>query len=202
MLCLSDLDSPVFCGMNQKRSRGLQDIMETAQVVLWVTSGAKSGEDPDANITLGLSSTLRAERMDLRLQFLDVDRPSSLNPDLLAKMLLRLAPQDPSETDELLWNQEPELALKDGAIYIPRVLSLDTVNSRSAARIRQVTQTAKVDSESTAVVLNDRQGALNCRPFRSVVLLEMRYTCESRLLRFERCLSTSTSRHLYALVAT
>ncbi|KAL3957170.1 hypothetical protein ACCO45_007748 [Purpureocillium lilacinum] len=159
VLCLSDLDSPVFRGMNQKRFRGLQDIMETAQVVLWVTSGAKSGEDPDANITLGLSSTLRAERMDLRLQFLDVDRPSSLNPDLLAKMLLRLALQDPSETDELLWNQEPELALKDGAIYIPRVLSLDTVNSRSAARIRQVTQTAKVDSESTAVVLEDRQGA-------------------------------------------
>ena len=67
VLCLSDLISPVFRNMNQKRFKGLQDIMETAEVVLWVISGAKSGKDPDANIILGLSSTLRAECMDLRL---------------------------------------------------------------------------------------------------------------------------------------
>ncbi|KAL4779878.1 hypothetical protein BJX76DRAFT_65867 [Aspergillus varians] len=100
--------------MNPKRFRGLQDVVETAEVVLWVTSGAKSGRNPDANITLGMSSTLRAERMDLRLQFLDVDDPSSIDPSMLAKMLLSLAFLDPSKTDKLLWAQEPELALKGG----------------------------------------------------------------------------------------
>ena len=159
VLCLSDLDSPVFRDMNQKRFKGLQNIMETALVVLWVTSGAKSGKDPDANVTLGLSSTLRAERMDLRLQFLDVDDPSSVDPSLLAKMLLRLAFLDPSKTDEILWTEEPEVALKQGAIYIPRVLSLDTVNRRSAARLKQVTQATSLESKDTAVVLNERNGA-------------------------------------------
>jgi acyl transferase domain-containing protein/NAD(P)-dependent dehydrogenase (short-subunit alcohol dehydrogenase family)/phospholipid N-methyltransferase len=158
VLCLSDLDSPVFRDMNQKRFRGLQDVMETAEVVLWVTSGAKSGKDPDANITLGLSSTLRAERMDLRLQLLDVDDLSSINPSMLAKMLLRLAFLDPSKTDEVLWIQEPELALKEGALYIPRVLPLDTLNRRSAARVRQVTQAASIRSKDTAVVLDKREG--------------------------------------------
>ncbi|KAJ4293295.1 Polyketide synthase 19 [Kalmusia sp. IMI 367209] len=159
VLSLSDLDSPVFRNMTETRFKGLQQVMGTAEVVLWVTSGAKSGKDPDANITVGLSSTLRAERMDLRLQFLDVDDPSSLEPSLLAEMLLRLAFIDSSKNDELLWTQEPELALQDGALYIPRVLPLDTLNRRSAARIRQVTQPTNLSSKDTAVVLDERQGA-------------------------------------------
>ncbi|KAH7370426.1 hypothetical protein BKA65DRAFT_387250 [Rhexocercosporidium sp. MPI-PUGE-AT-0058] len=159
VLCLSDLDSPVFCDMNQKRFRGLQAVMETAEAVLWVTTGAKSGKNPEANITVGLSSTLRAERVDLRLQFLDIDDPSSVDPSMLAKMLLRLAFLDPSKIDDLLWAQEPELALKDGAFYIPRVLSLDTVNRRSTARLRQITQATSLKSIDTAVLLAESQGA-------------------------------------------
>ncbi|KAI0476063.1 hypothetical protein GGR56DRAFT_674565 [Xylariaceae sp. FL0804] len=159
VLCLNDLECPVFRDMNESGFRGLQDVMETANVVLWVTSGAKSGEDPDANITLGLSSTLRAERMDLRLQFLDVDDPSSIDPSMLVKMLFRLAFFDPANSDELLWTQEPELALKDGALYVPRVLPLDTVNRRSAARFRHVTQEVALGSKDTSVVLGERHGA-------------------------------------------
>ena len=189
VLCLGDLDSPVFRDMNQKRFRGLQDVMETAEVLLWVTSGAKSGKDPDANITLGLSSTLRAERMDLRLQFLDVDDPSSVDPSMLAKMLLRLAFLDPSKTDELLWTQEPELALKEGALYIPRVLSLDTVNRRSAARLRQVTLATSLGSKDTAVVLDERQGAfeLQAVPLGGARGDEMRLQVTASSLRTLTC---------------
>jgi SAM-dependent methyltransferase/NAD(P)-dependent dehydrogenase (short-subunit alcohol dehydrogenase family) len=160
VLCLCDLNQPVFRAMNETRFRGLQDIMETAEVLLWVTSGARSGEDPDANITLGLSSTLRAERMDLRLQFIDVDDPSSVDPYMVAKMLLRVAFLDPSTNDELLWTQEPELALRRGAFYIPRVVALDTVNRRTTARLRQVTQTTSIDSTNETVVINDCYGKL------------------------------------------
>ncbi|KAL7945270.1 hypothetical protein V8C42DRAFT_357727 [Trichoderma barbatum] len=159
VLSIADLDSPVFRGMNPKRFRGLQDIMEKAEVVLWVTSGAKAGKDPYANATLGLSSTLRAERMDLRLQFLDLDDQSSVDPSFLAKMLLRLAYIDPSKTEELLWTQEPELALRKGALYIPRYLPLETINRRSAARTRQVTQVTSLGSKDTDVVIDQNQGA-------------------------------------------
>ncbi|KAJ5919847.1 hybrid NRPS/PKS enzyme [Penicillium verhagenii] len=177
VLCLADLENPVFRDMNEKRFRGLQDVMETAEVVLWVTSGANSGRDPDANVTVGLSSTLRAERMDLRLQFLDVDDPSSIDPSLLAKMLLRLAFLDPSKTEEMLWTQEPGLWLKENnALYIPRVLSLDTVNRRSAARHRQITQATSFVSNDTALVLNKRQGVfeLEAAPLGNVLGDEVR----------------------------
>lgn len=161
VLSLADLDSPVFRNMNQRRFRGLQDIMGTAEVVLWVTSGAKSGQDPDSNITPGLSSTLRAERMDLRLQFLDIDDPSSVDPSMLANLLLRLAFVDDSKADELLWTQEPELALKDVTLYIPRVKSLDTVNRRSTARFRQVRQETNLASKNMAVEISEDQGVFN-----------------------------------------
>ncbi|KAH7127284.1 hypothetical protein EDB81DRAFT_907428 [Dactylonectria macrodidyma] len=161
VLCLSDLDSPVFRDMDQARFKGLQDVIQTAGVVLWVTSGARSGKNPEANMTVGMGSTLLAERSDLGLQFLDVDDPTSVDPSLLAKLLLRLAfiDQYQSKADKLLWPQEPELALEDGAFYIPRVMSLGTVNHRSAARQRQVTQTVTLSSTDTAVVLGERQGA-------------------------------------------
>jgi SAM-dependent methyltransferase/NADP-dependent 3-hydroxy acid dehydrogenase YdfG len=158
VLSLADLDCPVFRDMNSKRFKGLQDIMESADVVLWVTSGAKSGKDPDANSILGLSSTLRAERMDLRLQFLDVDDQSSVEPSFLAKMLLRLAFIDQSKTEELLWTQEPELALRKGALYIPRVFSLDAINRRSAARLRQITQETSLAFKDTAVIIDQNGG--------------------------------------------
>lgn len=161
VLCVEDLDTPVFRNMTQKRFRGLQEVMETAGVVLWVTSGARSGKHPDANITLGLSSTLRAERMDLRLQFLDVDDPPSVDPFMLANMLLRLILLDPSSktAEGLLWTQEPELALKDGALYIPRVLPIDTLNRRSAAILRQTARETSLRSKDTAAVLDERRGA-------------------------------------------
>ncbi|KAK0123298.1 Polyketide synthase 19 [Cadophora gregata f. sp. sojae] len=159
VLCLADLDSPVFHDMKPERFKGLQNVMETAEVVLWVTSGASSGKNPDNNVTVGLSSTLRAERMDLRLQFLDVDDPESIDPSVIAKMLLRLIFLDVSNNDELLWTQEPELALKEGALYIPRVLPLDVINRRSVARLRQVMRTTSLRSRDTAVVLDNGQGA-------------------------------------------
>jgi acyl transferase domain-containing protein/SAM-dependent methyltransferase/NADP-dependent 3-hydroxy acid dehydrogenase YdfG len=172
VLCLAELNHPVFQndeGDMAKRFRGLQDLMSTAGSVLWVTAGARSGRDPRANMVVGMGSTLRAERgSSLRLQFLDVDEPSALlessvgGPALLAKLLVRLAIFDPVNADDVLWTQEPELAMgKDGALYIPRVLALDAPNRRNAARRRKVTQQIALPSQSqgAAVVLERGQEA-------------------------------------------
>lgn len=172
VLCLTELDHPVFQndeGDMAKRFRGLQDLTSTAGSILWVTAGARSGRDPRANMVVGMGSTLRAERgSSLRLQFLDVDEPSALlessveGPALLAKLLLRLAIFDPANADDLLWTQEPELALgKNGALYIPRVLALDAPNRRNAARRSRVTQQVALPSQSqgAAVVLERGQEA-------------------------------------------
>lgn len=159
VLCLSDVDGPIFHDMNEERFKGLQNIIQNADVVLWVTLGATSGKNPEACVTVGLGRTALVERSDLRLQFLDVDELSAVDPSMLATLFLRLGCIGESRWDDVQWTHEPELSLRDGAIYIPRVLSLDTVNHRTAARNRQVSQETKLDRTDAAVVLSE-QGTL------------------------------------------
>ncbi|KAL9086280.1 MAG: hypothetical protein Q9165_007195 [Trypethelium subeluteriae] len=160
VLCLCDLDSPVFGGMTEARFQAMQTVFRNASVVLWVTSGAASGKNPLANVTVGLGRTLLAERSDLRLQFLDVDEPASLEPPMLATLFLRLTCANQSNSDNILWTHEPQLALRDGALYIPRVLPQDTINRRSTARNRQVTQMTSLRLPDTVVEVTERDGAL------------------------------------------
>ncbi|KAF2122763.1 hypothetical protein BDV96DRAFT_561328 [Lophiotrema nucula] len=163
VLCLCDLDCPVFGAMTQARFEAVQTVFRDASVVLWVTSGATSGKNPLANVTVGLGRTLLAERSDLRLQFLDVDEPASLEPSMLVTLFLRLTCMNQSNSEEVLWTHEPQLALRDGALYIPRVLALDTINRRSTARNRQVTQLTSLELPDTAVEITERHGALELR---------------------------------------
>jgi NAD(P)-dependent dehydrogenase (short-subunit alcohol dehydrogenase family) len=149
----------VFRDMDQDKFRGLQNVLDAAQSLLWVTSGAQSGQNPDANIAVGLSSTIMAERMDLRLQFFDVDNPLSVNGSMLANMLVRLAILDPTKAEDLLWNQEPELALRNGVVYVPRVQALENINFRSVARRKQVTQPVSLGSKDKIVMIKEDQGA-------------------------------------------
>jgi len=69
---------------------------------MWATSGANSGKTPESNIVLGIGSTLRGEHEDLKLQFLDVDNPVSVDPSILATLLLRLAFVEKNGSEELL----------------------------------------------------------------------------------------------------
>ncbi|KAH7014517.1 uncharacterized protein B0I36DRAFT_299443 [Microdochium trichocladiopsis] len=219
VLCLAELDCPVFSQTGAaddqegddavvvaQRFRGLQQLMATAGSVLWVTTGARSGRDPCANMVVGMGSTLRAERgSSLRLQFLDVEKPSVLlesssssslshgGPALLTTMLLRLAIFDPAKSrEDVLWTQEPELGLSEaGALYIPRVLALDGPNQRNAARRRRVTQQVVLPSPSSpspspspgpAVVLERGQEAASwelktAEPLQVIASSLQRFTC-------------------------
>ncbi|KAB5530404.1 hypothetical protein GE09DRAFT_1252605 [Coniochaeta sp. 2T2.1] len=156
VLCLCDLDSPIFCDMSEPRFKGLQSVMHNADVVLWVTYGSTSGKKPEAAVTVGLGRTALVERSDLRLQFLDVDDLGAVDPSMLATFFLRLACIGQSRWDNVQWTHEPEIALRDGALYIPRVLSLEAVNRRTSARNRQVSQAVAIASTDTALTLSDR----------------------------------------------
>jgi acyl transferase domain-containing protein/nucleoside-diphosphate-sugar epimerase/SAM-dependent methyltransferase/NAD(P)-dependent dehydrogenase (short-subunit alcohol dehydrogenase family) len=156
VLCLCDLDSPVFGEMTAARFEAMQALFRNASAVLWVTSGAASGKSPLANVTVGLGRTLLAELRDLRLQFLDVDEPTSLEPSLLATLLLRITGMNQPSPSEILWTHEPHLALRDGAIYIPRVMPLDSINHQTTAKNLQVTQLTDPALPDTAVAATEQ----------------------------------------------
>ncbi|KAL4986626.1 hypothetical protein BDW68DRAFT_178643 [Aspergillus falconensis] len=118
VLCLCDLDSPVSGEMTVAGFEAMQTIFRNASAVLWATSEAASGKSPLANVTVGLGRTLLAELSDLRLQFLDVDERTSLEPSLLASLLLRLTGMNQPNPSEILWTHEPHLALRDGATSV------------------------------------------------------------------------------------
>lgn len=154
VLCLCDLDSPVFGEMTEARFQAMQSVFCNASAVLWVTSGATSGKIPLANVTVGLGRTLLAEHSELRLQFLDVDDPGSLEPSMLATLLLRLTAGmvDRSLPSDYLWTHEPLLAVKDGALYIPRVLPLEDITLQSTVEKGQITEFADDESRPDSAV--------------------------------------------------
>ena len=156
VLCLCDLESPVFGDMTEARFEAIQTLFRNASAVLWVTSGAASGKNPLASGTVGLGRTLLAERPDLRLQFLDVDESKTLEPSLLATLLLRLTDGNQFDPDEILWTHEPHLAIRDGALYIPRVLPLDNINQQSTAKNQQVTQTTDIALPDAAAEVTEQ----------------------------------------------
>ncbi|KAH9865982.1 hypothetical protein J1614_008546 [Plenodomus biglobosus] len=156
VLCLCDLDGPVFGEMTETRFEAMQTVFRNASTILWVTSGAASGKSPLCNVTVGLGRTLLAERSDLQLQFLDVDEPTSLEPSLLATLLLRLTGMEQPNPSEMLLTHEPHLALRDGAFYIPRILPLDSLNRQSPAMNSQVSPFTDVALPDPAVKVTEK----------------------------------------------
>ena len=159
VLSLSDLESPVFGQMTEAKFDAIRTIFSNASVVLWVTTGAATGKSPMANITVGLGRTLLAERSELRLQFLDVDDTTSLEPSLLAKLLLKLTTPTQSDPSDILWSHEPHLQLKDGALYIPRVLPLDSINyaAKETAVERVTEHTNDQNTAADAAVVEQKR---------------------------------------------
>ncbi|KAF1838971.1 hypothetical protein BDW02DRAFT_487984 [Decorospora gaudefroyi] len=160
VLLLSDLDGAIFDKMDEKRFAGLQEIVKNAGAILWVSSGATTGANAKATMAVGWGRSVRAERPDLKLQFMDVERPEAIHPAVLAKHFIQLICQDRPEFEEVLWTCEPELRLLDGALYIPRVRPLDELNRISNARTNDVTLSAVVQDTQTQTVIVDGRGVL------------------------------------------
>ena len=120
VLCLTDLDSPVFDGINEQRYRGLQQIVQNAKATLWVVSGAES--DPFVNMSVGWARSVWLENPEMKFQLVDIDECEAIDPKVIATALLRLVCLGIPEAADVLWSTEPEVVLRDGALYIPRIL--------------------------------------------------------------------------------
>lgn len=150
---LADLDEPMFSSLTGKGLDGLKALYERSRAVLWVTQGSRA-DNPSHNQSLGFGRSMLVEMAHVRSQFLDLDR--SLGPSTLkaiAEQLLRFAVFDESEAQHLqeriVWSTEPELALEDGLLRIPRIKPSQEQNDRYNAARRVLTK--QVDLKHTAV---------------------------------------------------
>ncbi|KAK6826221.1 Hybrid NRPS/PKS enzyme [Apiospora arundinis] len=157
VLCLADIDEPVFKSLTSSKLQGLQKIFEKSTNVLWVTRGARAG-DPYARMVVGLGRTVVLEMLHLRLQFLDLDYDVTFNPSAVAEALLRLEVvgtwgQDGQNVALPLQRSiEPEIHLTGtGKYLVPRFRLNQDQNDRYKAARRPVM--GLVDTEESSIEL-------------------------------------------------
>nr|ALQ32784.1 putative polyketide synthase [Fusarium babinda] len=163
VLNLCDLDTPVFHEMNEPRFKGLQEVMRQAGIVLWVTEGARLGVKPENTMVLGWGRSARLERNTMKLQVLDLEQQvHTVDPGIILKLLLNLASTDSDDQDMLL-TLEPELVLRDNALYIPRVWPIDELNDLADTRYKDVN--VEVSSTDRFIMLDERGKLAIERPY-------------------------------------
>ena len=133
VLSLADLDEPVFKNLTEDRLEALRSIFDRSRNVLWLTKGART-DDPFATMMVGFGRTVVVEMPNVRLQLLDLESSQELEAKIVAETLLRLQATEAWDSDEsrkkLLWSTEPELALENGKLMVPRVLPSKDRNDR------------------------------------------------------------------------
>ncbi|KAH6869498.1 polyketide synthetase [Thelonectria olida] len=143
ILCLEDLDEPVFKRISERTLEGMKRLFETQRTILWVTQGCRSA-DPYMNMSVGLGRTLILENPDLVLQFLDLETGAEPNSRQILEALLRLRQSDRWEKegkfDDVLWTNEHELAYDDEELTLSRVHLARPLNDRFNASKRTVLQ--------------------------------------------------------------
>ncbi|CZR58354.1 related to polyketide synthase [Phialocephala subalpina] len=133
VLSLIDLDEPFFKNLTEIRFKSLRKLFEHSRNVLWVTKGARS-EDPYAAMMIGFTRSLTVELPHLRLQLLEYEGSQEVNAENIAAALLRLQVTDIWERQEggtnMLWTTEPEIAIENDQVTIPRVFANLELNNR------------------------------------------------------------------------
>ncbi|KAM0334359.1 hypothetical protein ACHAQA_001385 [Verticillium albo-atrum] len=156
VLCLSDIDGPVFSSMHPNKLRGFQQVFKQSTNVLWVTCGARAG-DPYSRMVFGFGRTIVLEMLHLRLQFLDLDTAATPDPLVIAESLLRLEvaetwDEDNGAATSLLHAVEPELSIDGtGKVFVPRFKLNDSQNNRYKSGRRAIAE--EVDVTQTTVEL-------------------------------------------------
>ena len=158
-IVLADLDEPIFSCLTGKGLDGLRALYERSRAILWVTQGSR-GDNPSHNQSLGFGRSMLVEMAHVRSQFLDLDKslgPSSLKA--IAEQLLRFAIFDESEAQQLqeriVWSTEPELALEDGFLRIPRIKPSQEQNERYNAARRVLTEQTELNHTPVEIIASE-----------------------------------------------
>jgi amino acid adenylation domain-containing protein/thioester reductase-like protein len=154
VICLVGLEDSTFARMDQQRLSAMQSLFRAGRYMLWTTRGCLS-DDPYASIVVGLARSASREMDHLRLKLVDVDRVqlrrSQPEAIMFSEMLLQMIYLDMQAGSDILWSNETEVAVKNDAVLIPRVVpDYDANRSFNSAR-RQIMMDVSAASHSTEV---------------------------------------------------
>lgn len=123
VLCLIELEQPIFQDMSAGTFEGLKTLFFHGQNVLWVTRGCRLSE-PYANMSVGFGRALMMELSHIQLQLVDFDVKAKPSAQVLVDELLRLQLLNKLESGarDMLWSRESEVVVdENGRMLIPRI---------------------------------------------------------------------------------
>ncbi|KAK7415996.1 hypothetical protein QQZ08_012149 [Neonectria magnoliae] len=161
VIVYSDLTSPIFRDMTEEAFAGIHALLENADYLLWATKASKTDE-PYENMMVGLGRSILQETPDLKLQFLDTESGALPAASVFAEALVRLLCLGSADYEDVLWSLEHELVLRDGDVYIPRVLPNDDLNDRHNSDKRVIPRKVAL-AETPVEVAETEDGALVLR---------------------------------------
>lgn len=138
VLYLGELDNTLFSNINSAKFAALQRLIHQAKAILWVSHDRLSV--PYSNMLAGFSRCIRNEVPELNMQLLDIDKQNSMSSSMLIEAFIRLIRScPPSANRNQLWTCEPELAIMNGRLMIPRVVPIRDMNAQLNCFRRVVT---------------------------------------------------------------
>ena len=207
VICLCDLEEPTFRYMDRSRISGMQTLFREAQYVLWATRGSRQDE-PYANISVGIGRTASRELPHLRARFVDFDtlEPRNRYADaiMLSEMLLEMMIIDLPASDGILWSNETEVSVRDGAPLIPRVRPLDSLNDRFNCSRREILKTLPLDASPCSLSFREGSPPALSRPDTSDDLMILssslfKLKCPDQDEPFHMCIGNLASENRYIL---
>ncbi|XXH01498.1 hypothetical protein Hte_007858 [Hypoxylon texense] len=124
VILLIDIDDPFLTQLNEVQLKSLVNLTETAASITWVTRGGLlTGDRPEFGMTLGAARTIRKEKGTLDIVTVDFDNETA-SGDSLANLLADIMYRQRKKGR----NGETEYCIKDGVVYISRLVSYRDVN--------------------------------------------------------------------------
>ncbi|ERT01454.1 hypothetical protein HMPREF1624_02703 [Sporothrix schenckii ATCC 58251] len=151
VLCLADLDEPMFKSMTEPKFKGMQTMILESAALLWVTKNRRTAE-PYSNMAVGMARVIALESPHLVMQFLDVDSfvggfgsQGTTEATLFAEALLRLVYLSSPDFADVFWVRETEMCIENGRVFVPRIMKDDELNDRLNADRRPIARKLLLD---------------------------------------------------------
>jgi acyl transferase domain-containing protein len=194
VLCLDELFETVTATLTPACWSTLQSLIRTECHLLWVTSGAQGpgprATHPDRAASHGLLRVLRAEEPHLRLLTLDVAEHSSEEASFAAVHTLLIALLQHSNSTQPAFAAENEFcAGLDGAIYTPRVVPDENINTAKFEHVRGGRKAEPVDFATTERYIRlraERPGMIDSLEYVEVhAAANLELVCEEEVVEVE-----------------
>ncbi|GLI77277.1 putative Hybrid PKS-NRPS biosynthetic cluster [Penicillium ochrochloron] len=154
VICLSDLEDPIFKSLTPEKMDALKIMLEHSQTLLWV--GRDSRDHPYQQAMVGFLRCIVHEMPDLSVQHLDIASGLDGVSTLIMEVTLRLHTVSQWEASycldqQLLYTKETELIFQHGSLYVPRMLPDPARNDRINSQRRPVTKHASLKSDVISI---------------------------------------------------